>query len=158
MTSYRPLHDGWVLSPAPESPLPAGVGREPLPATVPGCVHTDLLAAGVIPDPFLDDNEERQHWIGHADWVYETTFDWSEETADEVDLVCAGLDTVATISLNGVEVARTANMHRGYRFPVRHLLVDGTNRLRVRFDSAYGYAEALRAELGDRPMAYDLPF
>jgi beta-mannosidase len=156
------LHDGWVLTPAPETALPAGVGRAPVPATVPGCVHTDLLAAGVIPDPYLDDNEERQHWIGHADWVYETTFGWSAGTAadtpDEVDLVCAGLDTVATITLNGVEVARTANMHRGYRFPVRHLLVDGINRLQVRFDSAYGYAEALRAELGDRPMAYAEPF
>ena len=26
-------------------------------ATVPGCVHTDLLVAGEIPDPFYRDNE-----------------------------------------------------------------------------------------------------
>ena len=35
-----------------------------MPATVPGSVHTDLLAAGCIPDPYLDDNERLLAWIG----------------------------------------------------------------------------------------------
>src|SRR5437763_1320730 len=48
----RPLHTGWTLRRADD------VSR-PVPATVPGCVHTDLLAAGLIPDPYLDDNEAR---------------------------------------------------------------------------------------------------
>jgi beta-mannosidase len=48
--TYRPLHDGWTVTAAGAS------GAGPLPASVPGCVHTDLLAAGLIPDPFLDDN------------------------------------------------------------------------------------------------------
>lgn len=39
---YRPLHDGWTLSSHDLSDVPA---------TVPGCVHTDLLAAGLIDDP-----------------------------------------------------------------------------------------------------------
>jgi len=29
------------------------------PATVPGGVHTDLLALGTIPDPFVGDNEKK---------------------------------------------------------------------------------------------------
>ncbi len=33
-------------------------------ATVPGEVHTDLLAAGEIPDPFDGDNESALAWIG----------------------------------------------------------------------------------------------
>ncbi len=45
---YRALHDGWRVS---------GADLRDVPATVPGCVHTDLLAAGLIPDPFRDDNE-----------------------------------------------------------------------------------------------------
>jgi beta-mannosidase len=143
MTSYRALHDGWTLS----GPDLGGV-----PATVPGCVHTDLLAAGLIPDPYLDANEEKVAWIGRADWEYETTFEHDGE-GDRVDLVCAGLDTVATVTLNDVELGRTANMHRGYRFDVRDALVPGTNRLRIRFDSAFDYAQALRDRLGDRPSA-----
>ncbi|MGJ6965489.1 glycosyl hydrolase 2 galactose-binding domain-containing protein, partial [Streptosporangium sp. G11] len=48
----RALHDGWTLH-----QVDGGVSH--VPATVPGCVHTDLLAAGLIEDPFLDDNENR---------------------------------------------------------------------------------------------------
>ena len=29
---------------------------EPIPATVPGCVHNDLLRAGLIPDPYYEMN------------------------------------------------------------------------------------------------------
>jgi len=120
---------------------------------VPGCVHTDLLAAGLIDDPFLDDNEARLAWIGRTDWTYETTFDY-QPGGDRTDLVCAGLDTVATVTLNDVEVGRTANMHRSYRFDTRGALRAGPNRLQVRFTSPYSYAEAQRQRLGDRPHAY----
>jgi beta-mannosidase len=156
MYSYRPLRDGWTVTPvAPGSSVPTTIAQraEPVPATVPGCVHTDLLAAGLIPDPYLDDNEERLHWIGRTDWRYETSFHWDPATR-HVDLVCAGLDTVARIEVNGHEVGRTANMHRGYRFPIGTVLRLGENRLAVRFDSAYRYAETIRDELGDRPSAY----
>jgi beta-mannosidase len=149
--TYRPLHTGWTLTSTD------GVG--PVPATVPGCVHLDLLAAGLIEDPYLDDNEAGTAWIGRTGWVYETAFQWAPEAgADRVDLVCRGLDTVATITLNGTEVGRTANMHRSYRFDVTALLTAGVNTLSVRFDSAYAYAEALREQLGDRPNAYPQPF
>ncbi|WP_433531865.1 glycoside hydrolase family 2 protein [Micromonospora sp. CA-263727] len=170
------LHDGWTLRAVsgPQAPpevdgraapvevdgrvVPAEVIGRHVPAAVPGCVHTDLLAAGLIPDPYLDDNETALGWIGHTDWVYETTFDRPAGDHRRLDLVCAGLDTVATITLNGVEVGRTENMHRGYRFDVTSLLHAEDNTLAVRFDSAYRYAEAHRDRLGDRPNAYPEPF
>jgi len=145
--TLRPLSNGWSLT----GPNDIHIG-----ATVPGCVHTDLLAAGLIPDPFLDDNENQLGWIGRADWTYETTFQWTDTGAERVDLVCDGLDTVATLTVNGTEVGRTANMHRGYRFPVA--LHDGENHLRIAFESPYRYAERWRDELGDRPNAYPQPF
>jgi beta-mannosidase len=148
MISYRSLHEGWTVT---------GADVAPIPAAVPGCVHTDLLAAGLIPDPYLDENEHDVAWIGHTDWVYETTFE-ADVDDDRIDLLCAGLDTVATVTLNDVELGRTANMHRGYRFDVREALRPGANRLRIRFDSAYSYAEAQRERLGDRPNAYPEPF
>jgi beta-mannosidase len=153
MVSLRPLVD-WTLAVAadqPGGPPPEAAALPATPATVPGCVHTDLLAAGLIPDPYLDDNEERQHWIGHTDWLYECEFDWADEGHDRVDLVCAGLDTVASLSLNGVALGTTANMHRSYRYAVRDLLRPGRNRLAVRFDSVHRYAEAVRDAVGKRP-------
>ncbi|OUC90854.1 glycoside hydrolase family 2 protein [Streptosporangium minutum] len=151
MSTYRPLHDGWTLH-------QAGGDISGVPATVPGCVHTDLLAAGLIEDPYLDDNENRLTWIGRSAWEYETVFDWHDDGHQRADLVCEGLDTVAVVELNGVEVASTANQHRSYRFPVRELLREGENTLRIRFASPVAYAEARRAELGERPGAYEAPY
>ena len=112
MNDYRPLHDGWTVAPvAPRDAVPPEVAERthPVPATVPGCVHTDLLAAGLIPDPYLDRNEQKVTWIGESDWEYRTTFSWSPDGHHRHDLVFEGLDTVATVTLNGTELARTVN-------------------------------------------------
>ncbi|MDX3433179.1 glycoside hydrolase family 2 protein [Streptomyces sp. ME01-18a] len=157
MTSrHLPLHDGWTLG--ADGPVPVGLPAGGVPAAVPGCVHTDLLAAGLIDDPYLDDNENRLGWIGRTDWTYRTTFDWSDDGHAFTDLCFDGLDTVATVLLNGTEVGSTANQHRSYRFPVRPLLREGPNTLVVRFTAPYTYAEALRDKLGDRPGAYTEPY
>jgi beta-mannosidase len=156
--SRQALHDGWTLRATPGAHVPAEIVGRTVPATVPGCVHTDLLGAGLIPDPYLDDNELSLAWIGRTDWTYRTTFRPPAGDHERVDLVCAGLDTVATVSVNGVEVGRTENMHRGHRFDVRALLRQGDNELTVAFDSVYRYAEAQRERLGDRPNAYPEPF
>ncbi|WP_405014720.1 glycoside hydrolase family 2 protein [Kitasatospora sp. NBC_01539] len=153
MTAFRALHDGWTLTAVSQDVQIADV-----PAAVPGCVHTDLLAAGLVDDPYLDDNETRLAWIGRTVWEYRTTFTWTPDPHDRTDLVCRGLDTVATVTLNGTRLGSTANQHRSYRFPVRHLLREGANTLTVRFDSAYAYAEALQAALGDRPGPYTEPY
>ncbi len=89
-----------------------------MPATVPGEVYGDLLAAGLIPDPFDGANEDALHWIGRTDWSYRTAFAFEPGSEQRHDLVFAGLDTLATVLLNDVEIARTANKHRSYRFDV----------------------------------------
>ncbi|MFJ5259851.1 glycosyl hydrolase 2 galactose-binding domain-containing protein [Streptomyces sp. NPDC088387] len=148
---YRALHDGWTLRAVDDSIADVA-------ASVPGCVHTDLLRAGLIDDPYLADNEQRLGWIGRSAWIYETGFDWTPTDDERADLVCDGLDTVASVTLNGVLLGTTANMHRGYRWPVRELLRPGPNTLRIRFDSPYEYAEEQRAALGARPGPYAEPF
>ncbi|MET8398374.1 glycoside hydrolase family 2 protein [Streptomyces sp900116325] len=153
---HLPLHDGWTLG--ADGPVPLGLPTGGVPATVPGCVHTDLLAAGLIDDPYLDDNETRLDWIGRTDWTYHTVFDWTDDGHDHADLCFDGLDTVATVLLNGTELGRTANQHRSYRFAVRPLLVEGANTIDVRFTAPYTYAEELRERLGDRPGAYTEPY
>ncbi|BCY09774.1 glycoside hydrolase family 2 protein [Actinoplanes sp. L3-i22] len=127
-------------------------------ASVPGCVHTDLLAAGRIPDPFLDDNEKAVAWVGRADWAYQREIAWDGPEHERVDLVFDGLDTVAAIELGGVEVGTTRNMHRSYRYDVTGLLAGGPQPLSVRFTSAYTEAERVRELLGARDNAYPEPF
>ncbi|MEQ7007809.1 glycoside hydrolase family 2 protein [Actinopolymorpha sp. B17G11] len=157
MGEWRDLHQDWVLNAVAsggtggEPKIPAALASATVPASVPGCVHTDLLAAGLIPDPYLDRNEHELRWIGRTDWRYATTFDWQPGGTDRVDLVCDGLDTVARIELNGSPVATTQNMHRSYRFDVGQHLRPGANELVVTFTSAQAYAENLKDQLGDLP-------
>lgn len=159
-----PAGVSWTLSPVTDVPAEwASVGSAPVPATVPGEVYGDLLAAGLIPDPFDGDNEGRLHWIGSTDWSYRTTFTFDPAASDRGseprhDLVFDGLDTIATIVLNNTEVARTANQHRSYRFDVADLLVAGENTLEVRFEGPVTAANRLSLEIGERPRAYDHPF
>ena len=117
------------------------------PAQVPGCIHLDLRRNGLIPDPFYGSNERALEWIELADWTYRTTFDADAATLEHkrVELVADGLDTLATITLNGHAVARTDNMFTGYRFPVRDLLRAGSNALVVTFGSPRRYIEANRS-------------
>ncbi|MEY9485486.1 beta-mannosidase [Streptomyces calvus] len=147
MRQVTPLTDGWILR------HPDGTGGE-LPASVPGCVHTDLLAAGLIPDPFLGRNEAEVAWVGRRDWTYETDLPAGTGAHEQTDLVFDGLDTVAEILLDGRPLGRVRNMHRSYRFDVTGL----SGRLAVRFASAYAEAEAVRGTVGERPGAYAEPY
>ncbi|MEV7094816.1 glycoside hydrolase family 2 protein [Amycolatopsis sp. NPDC051045] len=152
------LHDGWRIE-AVAGPVPDPVQGRALPATVPGSVHLDLLAAGLIEDPYLDTAEADVAWTHRAGWRYTLEFESSAPaSAERTDLVFDGLDTVATVTLNGRELGRTANMHRTYRFDVRGVLRDGTNTLLVEIESALTHAEKVEAELGRRAHAYLSPF
>jgi beta-mannosidase len=108
------------------------------PAQVPGVVQTDLLRAGLIPDPFDRDNEFHLQWIGLADWEYQTTFqvDAAALAHDHVDLVFEGLDTFAEVYLNDQAILYADNMFRHWRIPAKTALKAGPNTLRIVFHSA----------------------
>ena len=122
-----------------------------LTASVPGCVHTDLLALGRIPDPFVGDNEKRVQWVAEADWEYRHHFTVEPDLLRELHiwLVCDGLDTLATVSLNGGEIGRAGNMFRQYRWDVKKLIKEGENDLHITFNSTVRFAAAQEAI---RPM------
>jgi beta-mannosidase len=111
-------------------------------------VHRDLGRHGLIPDPFWGTNELDLQWIADREWEYRTNFSVPPALLGEeiVELVADGLDTVATVRLNGREVARTENMFLGYRWEVKRLLRPGRNELTIRFHSAMDYIRTRRPE------------
>jgi beta-mannosidase len=131
------------------------VGQEAWhPARVPGCVHLDLMAAGLIPDPFYRDNELRVQWVEKEDWEYrkEISVAFGVSSKAHVELVAQGLDTFAAIFLNGQKVGETDNMFRVWRFDIKPFLRPGQNELLIRFDSPVRRAQSLEEKL-----AYKLP-
>ena len=154
----RPLTDRWtVRAHGPRVPPNVRAAGE-IPAQVPGSATTDLLAAGLIGDPYLDDNERLQAWIGVTDFEYALPLEWTDGGSDRVDLAFDGLDTVAEVSLNGVSVLETRNQHRSHRVPVKHLLREGSNDLRVRFTAPVRAAALAERELGPRPHVNHHPY
>ena len=112
-----------------------------IPAAVPGCVHTDLLAAGKIPDPFYRDSENAVQWVGQSNWIYKRTFGVPDEALknDRVLLRCEGLDTLATIKINGKEIGCADNMFRLWEFDVKPILQAGENTIEISFESPFTY-------------------
>ncbi|WIJ24124.1 glycoside hydrolase family 2 protein [Devosia sp. RR2S18] len=151
----RVLETDWTLTCA--RPVGAPELPDAIPATVPGTVHTDLLAARLIPDPYLDLNEIAVDWVGRCDWRYDLAFDWHDNGAGQVDLVCPGLDTFARLSLNGTLIGETANMNRTFRFDVSALLREGENTLSILFESAWTRGEQLASQYEPRPNNYPGP-
>ncbi|KAL7623756.1 hypothetical protein AAE478_005309 [Parahypoxylon ruwenzoriense] len=106
---------------------------------VPSQVHMDLLANNKIPDPFIDLNELAVQWIAEKDWTYKLQFSKPPELAADgpvtTDIVFEGLDTFATVLLNGTQILESDNMFLSHRIEVTELL-GGENVLEIRFDSA----------------------
>jgi beta-mannosidase len=134
---------------APDAGAPAEHDRW-LPARVPGNVHTDLLDNGVIPDPFWGTNERDLQWIGERDWEYESALTAADGLLahERIDLVFEGLDTYASVRLNGAPILEADNMYRAWRVPVKQGLHAGENTLTVRFRSALREGKAAYERLG----------
>lgn len=152
MLNRHVLTEGWVGRLAAGGPANPDPRLDAFSATVPGSVHSDLLSAGLIPDPFDGDNEHLLSWIGDSDWSYSTSFEVEDTDQSRTDLVFDGLDTVARVVLNGTELARTENMHRTYRLPVE--LRAGANSVEVHFTSPRRFGAERRDEYGKRWSAY----
>ena len=100
---------------------------------VPGSVLQTFQDCGVIPDPFVSDNEKYAIETMEEDFEYETEFDCPEDirSCEKKELVFEGIDTMADISFNGKKILHAENMHRTYRIDVTDILSEAKNELKV---------------------------
>ncbi len=119
-------------------------------AAVPGVVHLDLMRNDLLPDPFLGMNEKEAVWIEDNDWWYRREFDISDSFLQHNQLVLRfeGIDTFASIWLNGKKLGAADNMFIPWEFPVKEFLVPGRNVLALKFSSPSSVLEALEREKG----------
>ncbi|MBO4567689.1 MAG: glycoside hydrolase family 2 protein [Bacteroidales bacterium] len=103
---------------------------------LPSEAHADLYAAGLIPHPYGEGDEERQlQWIPQHQWDYSLNFDVDKNIwqNDNIDLIFNGLDTYADVWLNGEKIIHSDNMFVRYEKEVKNLLKKRDNELKVRF-------------------------
>lgn len=107
-------------------------------AAVPGCVHTDMLKIGKIPNPFWRDNSKACAWIENLDWVYEREFEYIDSidiASEDVFITFCGLDTYCDIILNDIKIASAENMFIPHSFCINRILNHGKNKIKVYFRS-----------------------
>jgi len=157
MTEKINLHQEWWVNPEWDS----GIKIKNIPirgrikASVPGCIHTDLINANLIPDPFYGDNEQRLDWICETDWIYTTHFDCPPDIMDGQNtfLVCEGLDTIAEVFLNGKLLGKTENMFRCYQFPLGGKILKKKNKLKIHFSSPKKFGRKMEEKFGQKRVA-----
>ena len=103
-------------------------------ATVPGCVHTDLLRCGMISDPYYRDNSKLCLWIEENNFTYVRRFSL-DEVASNTYLEFEGIDTYGEIYLNGKLIGKCSDMFIPYEYSVSDILRKGENILEVHFKS-----------------------
>ena len=127
------LNGAWEMRPAEETAW--------MPATVPGSVYADLMDNGRMEDPFWRDNEMKAFPLMKKDYCYRRHFTLAAEelACDRLLLICEGLDTLATVRLNGVTVLEADNMHRRWEVDALPLVREGENLIEVDFASPVNF-------------------
>ncbi|MCD4730080.1 MAG: hypothetical protein K8R74_05745 [Bacteroidales bacterium] len=123
-------------------------------ASVPGCVHTDLLKNNVIEDPYFGKNEQALQWIEKSNWDYKSTFFADDEILDndKVELVFKGLDTYADVYLNDSLILSADNMFREWVVDCKEKLLIGKNELYIKF-----WSPVMMDSIKASEVSYQLP-
>lgn len=110
---------------------------------VPGSLYDSLEREGRFGDEgiFYRENNRLCEEVADREFLFRRSFELTRDhlSADSLRLECDGLDTLATIRLNGVELASTRNMHRRYSFDIRAAARAGRNELEISFANALAY-------------------
>ncbi|OQO05896.1 hypothetical protein B0A48_09992 [Cryoendolithus antarcticus] len=114
---------------------------------VPTNVHLDLLNHGIIEDPFLGFNELKCEWVGSRPWSYRVTLPPVQAATSGTKHVLAfdGLDTYATVKLDGKVVLESDNMFVEHRVDVTDKLVSGKKSvLEIEFKPTLAEAQKVK--------------
>jgi len=109
---------------------------------VPGTIHTILLAANKIPEPYTEYNDINLRSLIYRPWTFRKNFTLTDDflASNEFSLHFDQIDTVANVTLNGCFLGRTNNMFIDYEFNVERTCLQANNEIRIDFESPILYA------------------
>ena len=118
-----------------------------IPASVPGCVHTDLQAADILGDLFWRTENDTCQWVENCDVTYTRTF-CVDTVQENTYLTFEGLDVYCQVFLNGNCIGEADDMFRPWSYPVDGSLKTGENTLEVHFRSPIREVDGLPQRSG----------
>lgn len=108
-------------------------GDEKVAMDFPGDIHSALLGAGVIEDPYWRDREVSLDWVHESEWLAEREFVLPKLSSGRQILTLRDVDCHAVVTLNGHDVGQLGNRFLRYDLDVTDALVAGTNHLSIGF-------------------------
>ncbi|TCS59724.1 beta-mannosidase [Primorskyibacter sedentarius] len=127
------LDTGWQLS-----RIGGGEAQE---VALPFDVHSALLEAVRIEDPYWRDNEPETDWVHESDWLVACAFTHGPVEGRHT-LTLDGVDCHAEVALNGHVIGQLGNRFLRHDLDATEALREGQNRLEIRLLS--NSAEAKR--------------
>lgn len=123
-----------------------------IPAQLPGCTYLALLENKRIENPFWGSNEQAASRLAEQNYIYKRKLSLTQEQLQEkyVELVLEGVDTLATVRINGKIAGKTENAFRTYRLAVKEFLREGINEIALDFEAPHDF---MRQAQKKRPLA-----
>ena len=155
------LNGDWTLQFGPQLQPAAQMDTPSIPtdfsqvnANVPGNVELDLMRAGLLSEDLERGNQiYLLRELERHQWWYSRTFDVpSSATKESCELVFDGVDTLASVWLNGERIGMLENMLIPHRLEVTGLLKEGKNELVIGIDSVVVAASEQSPEPGTWAM------
>ena len=111
-------------------------------ATVPGTVHTALLAAKIIDEPYWDYGDTTMRSLVYQSWTFTKKFSLQDDFLHltQFQLHFDQVDTISNVTLNQCYLGNTSSMFLAYIFNVSSNCLMQENTLRVDFMSPVLYA------------------
>lgn len=124
-----------------------------IPATVPGAFELDFMREGLLPDIYFGTGSIETQKCENLHLYYYTDFELKKEEGFNTFLRFDGIDTVAEIYLDGVQIGFTENMLHAHRFSLDGV-DDGRHGLLVHILPATIYSRQFEIPA----MCFALPF
>ena len=129
------LIDSWLIRDTTPGAAQPEASDSWIAATAPGDTYLALHRAGRLPDPLRDENQAACAWVEDREWWWRASFSAPEAGPNErLSLVFEGLDTHASIWMDGELLGTSRNMFLPARFDISARVRTGTTHtLLVRF-------------------------
>lgn len=111
--------------------------------TVPGTIHTILLSARKIDEPYWEYSDVRLRPLIYQPWTFTKQFSLSEDVLNSTQFTIHfdQIDTISSVNLNQCFLGNTSSMFFAYAFNVsRSCLQNNNNTLRIDFTPPTIYA------------------
>jgi beta-mannosidase len=110
--------------------------------TIPGSIHTILLAAKQIDEPYWGYGDTTMRSLVYRSWTFTKNFTLQDDflSLNSITLHFDQIDTVSNVTLNNCFIGSTNSMFFAYTFNVTKNCLQRDNVLQVKFMSPIVYA------------------